>query len=421
MEQTKKLNTFNFYGLTDKGAYRENNEDFFSCTDTVNGYIFVVCDGIGGIQGGEEASEIAVNSIINFVSAEWKNNPFKLLKDACEYADSEIKKEALTKARKQTPGTTVVVVLLRDNKFYYAHAGDSRIYFSVGKKIFRLTNDHSYVQELVKNKVITEKQAKKHPEKNKITNGLGAFINSKIEVCKSPISPTDNNYLLLCSDGYSGAATKKDTVAILSKKSTEKKKAELLIKKAIDKGSDDNITVVLLKFFNTGNKEKYIPKKKKSIGRKKLAVIALLAFLGLLAILLFTYIFIAKTESIEIKKVFFAPIRAKGIIFIKKELEENIIIYSKNQINNSTFIDKYKTIPGTIITQQTKNKDDKTILYKYKIPVQKIINISPGVNIKSIETVYKINLIDILKANNKKELFLKLGEKINIPHYNRIK
>lgn len=415
MTVTKKLNTFSHYGMSDKGVFRENNEDFIGEADTVNGYLFIVCDGIGGIPAGEQAAKIAVNSIIEFVSGKWQEDTGKLLEEACYFADKEIKRAAEEMNLKDIPGTTVALVLIRDNNFYYAHAGDSRIYFSAGKKIFKLTNDHSYVEELVKQSIITKKQAKNHPERNKITNGLGAFQKLVPEVCKSPISPADNNYILICSDGFSSFVSLKETDKIISKKISEKEKVELLIQKAIEKGSNDNISIFLINFFNTGNtNNKAFGKKRNKLNRKKLAFIAIISLIGLISLLIFTTKIITNSNNIEIRFNSGTNIESTGKI-IFKEQQTFTTEYAIKKLNNSYFMNKYNTEAYKIITYSIGNDLHKINFYEYKIPVKNILVISLGTNINILEDIFKTNIISILKANDKQELFINTGEQIIIP------
>ena len=112
MSETKELTNFHYINLTDKGCVRTNNEDYLGYFDTLNGHVFVVCDGIGGLPCGEKASQTVVNSVKFFFSNYYYKDPFQALSDALSYANTRIEEEARNDFACEGMGTTVVLHLI---------------------------------------------------------------------------------------------------------------------------------------------------------------------------------------------------------------------------------------------------------------------------------------------------------------------
>ena len=173
MAETKELANFYYISLTDKGMVRSRNEDYLGYFDTVNGHIFVVCDGIGGLPCGDKAAQTVVNSVKFFFSNFYYRDVHKALEDALDYAQNRMAEEARTDRECAGMGCTVVLALVRYNKVYYAHMGDSRIYFMHNRKLQQLTQDDSYVQQLVNEGKISQQEAENHPRKNELVRAMG--------------------------------------------------------------------------------------------------------------------------------------------------------------------------------------------------------------------------------------------------------
>ncbi len=409
MTITKKISSFEIFAKSDIGE-RENNEDFYTFCETVNGNLFIVCDGMGGIDFGEIASETATISVKDFINSEWKNNPYKLLEDACIFANNEIIQKSKEKNINPIPGTTIVIGLLRDNKFYYAHAGDSRIYLTTGKKIFRLTEDHSYIANLIKKGKLSEKDSHKHPERNKITNALGVFSNFSPEVCKEPIIPTDGNNILLCTDGLSSFVSDKEIIEILSKKTSVEKKTNSLIRKAKTHHSDDNITALTINFFNTGNNEEQKKSLKPKISKLRLKLFAFIS-LVLLTLTMFTfYRFMTDYKKADLSKLFINQKPAKAIIYTKYEIVQKHYIFENSSKTIKYISEKYDIKENEI--KRLKNNPGYSI---FQINTQNNLIINPGENKIIIEKFFKINFCKIININNKKEIVILPGENLIIP------
>lgn len=233
---------------------------------TPNGDLFVVCDGMGGHAGGEMASQIAVKSIIEYINQEFYDSPREALNGALQYANMQILGFADAHPEYKGMGTTACIVLLRDTDVWIAHVGDSRIYLYLGKEreLHRLTKDHSYVQSLVDSGEITDEEAERHPNKNRITKALG--IKPELEPTFNYgdriILPKNRDIFLICSDGLCGMIPDSTIKRVLGEKMTLKQKGEELIRLAmlgetIRPGGQDNCTVELIEIDNSFSKESY--------------------------------------------------------------------------------------------------------------------------------------------------------------------
>nr|WP_321522337.1 protein phosphatase 2C domain-containing protein [uncultured Macellibacteroides sp.] len=192
---------------------RSENQDSCGYSDTELGLLIVVCDGMGGTAGGKTASLIAVNEIIQGVKdSDLQEEPSMVLIRAIRRANMAIIKQSNTDSSLQGMGTTATVLLLNNNSAVLAHVGDSRIYQFRGKsKIFR-TFDHSMVFDLVKQKVITEEQARLSEQSNMITRALGIKPDVEVDVCERAYEKGDR--FLLCTDGISGCLPETDLIKL---------------------------------------------------------------------------------------------------------------------------------------------------------------------------------------------------------------
>lgn len=253
--------------LTDTGLVRPHNEDSNRFERTNNGDLFVVCDGMGGHVGGATASKIGVNSICQYVREHECTIPQQFLVKALEYANGNIFKESRSNTELKGMGTTACVALVRGDKVWYAHVGDSRIYYYNSKSniLYRLTKDHSVVQALVDQGMITEAEAEHHPEKNKIRKSLGIKETVEAEPCQMPLIPSDGDILLICSDGLSGMMDDDDILEVLSTTPNVNEAGKALIELAKAGGGTDNITVQIIKFSGAGEREAVFDAKNKGV------------------------------------------------------------------------------------------------------------------------------------------------------------
>ncbi len=242
---------------TDIGLVREVNEDSCGVTETPNGTLCIVCDGMGGHVGGEEASRIAVSCIIQYFNKEVYPNIRQALKDALDFANLQIIGTALENPELEGMGTTACVLLIQNDQVWIAHAGDSRIYLYAAKEkqLHRLTKDHSYVQGLIEQGIISEDEEEKHPYKNRILKALGIKEELQSEIVKESILPAKNDIFLICSDGLSTMVSDKQIQAILSSKTNLQEKETALMSAAKNAGGLDNITFQLIRIGKSPHKQ----------------------------------------------------------------------------------------------------------------------------------------------------------------------
>lgn len=240
----------NVVGKSDIGRRRKANEDNGGHFECQNGYVAVVCDGMGGHVGGAVASGIAVETIKNFLTGQYFEDPREAIGLAIQAANEAILHRQGIEPELTGMGSTCVLLIVRGGKVYIGHVGDSRIYLVRDKTIVQLTKDHSFVQMLVDAGEITKEEAERHPRKNEITNALGIPDMRPATVRQDAIDPQAGDCFLLCSDGLSGMVSDKQIETIISKQReySTQQRADFLVQAANENGGVDNITVELVEF-----------------------------------------------------------------------------------------------------------------------------------------------------------------------------
>lgn len=245
----------NIFSMTDIGLIREKNEDRYRAEITPDGVLLVVCDGMGGHAGGETASEIAVNSIVSFWQSARYGHTRQALDECLHYANAQILECAAQNPKLSGMGTTACISLIKNNgETWYAHIGDSRIYHyqASQEKLLRLTKDHSMVQGMVDNGLITQEEAEHHPNRNRILKTLGVHEDITPEICPKPLMLEKGDMILLCSDGLSGMVDDQHIQVILKDESSLSQKGTDLINMAKKNGGEDNITLQIFR-WNEGS------------------------------------------------------------------------------------------------------------------------------------------------------------------------
>ena len=244
------------HSTTNKGFVCTKNEDYHDFLATDNGFVCVVCDGIGGRKGGEIASKIAVDVIISFFQKEKYTDIAFALNKAYNTANYCIIEEAKKNSVLTGMGTTACSIILENNKAWIAHVGDSRIYLfsKYRRKLKRLTKDHTLIQSLLDEKIITKEEANNYSAKHTITKALGVNVNVTAEVTQIPLLAANGDTFLLCTDGLYNEVPDKLIERILKKKISLEKKSNLLLQTALNAGGHDNITFQLVSVRNKNNK-----------------------------------------------------------------------------------------------------------------------------------------------------------------------
>ncbi len=222
------------------GIKRDHNEDTYGI-DLKNG-LFLVADGMGGHDHGEIASALARDHILHAV----KNKiP---IKQAILEANQEIINSSMEKPGDLPMGTTIVLLKIKDMTFDCAWVGDSRVYKLTNNELSPLSSDHSYVQELVDQDLITAEQARSHPHRNVVTQALGVTDNSEISVSENHGTIKTKDKFLICSDGLTEEVDDAAIEEIMKKSITPKEISDQLLIQALENGGSDNITAIVLEF-----------------------------------------------------------------------------------------------------------------------------------------------------------------------------
>lgn len=236
---------------TDTGKVRSINEDSMATFDSPNGRVVVVCDGMGGQNAGDVASQLAVAVIQDILSDNKFNTPEEAISKSIMAANQAILHRSSQNQDLSGMGATCVMLIISDNKVYYGSVGDSRIYYITRDSIRQITKDQSYVQTLVDAGEISQEAAEHHKDKNQITNALGLDGMTPPVICQMPITPEPGSAFLLCSDGLSGMLNNSMIKQVVSNNSSSlAERAKELVNLANNAGGLDNITVQLVEFPN---------------------------------------------------------------------------------------------------------------------------------------------------------------------------
>lgn len=259
-----------FHGKTDIGKQRQTNQDnFLTMRVCDNVTIFVLCDGMGGTNGGNIASSLAVRTFADYIEQFLEpyisddglcdtaavNFPL-LMSDGVSAANRAVYMRARENSELTNMGTTIVAALAADREFHIANVGDSRMYLLKGKELTQLTHDHSYVQMLVDMGQLTKEEAATNPRRNILTRAVGTEPTVDADVTTVEI-PSEESYYMLCSDGLYNFISEKEFINTVRKNYRDYDdddydaeltfKTELLVDCANANGGGDNITIILIK------------------------------------------------------------------------------------------------------------------------------------------------------------------------------
>lgn len=231
-------------GITHTGLVRDKNEDSFRIEKEIG--LGVVADGMGGHKSGEVASAVAVDTFISetkrLLSASYE--PMEILSEAFKKANSAVFELARKDESKSGMGTTLTAVLLLD-KLYIAHVGDSRLYRWRNNSLNLLTEDHSYVAELVRNGSITSSEAFEHPQRNVLLKALGTEEHVVPDLIIENIEAHD--ILILCTDGLHSLISLQEMEGLMRRAAFDNDFLQKLLERCLALGAPDNLTVVLIK------------------------------------------------------------------------------------------------------------------------------------------------------------------------------
>lgn len=236
-------------GKTDVGLRRHENQDTFAVEQGEKLLIAVVCDGMGGAEGGQIASSLAVETFMKeiraLLRADMTAGQLRELASFCvAKANTAVYQRALQDPAYQGMGTTLVSAVAGERDAVICNIGDSRAYLIHNGEMTRITHDHSVVQTLVENGDITAEEARTHPNRNLITRALGP---DETTLCDSfDVSFAHGDKILLCTDGLVVTATDEEICRIVCADKRAEEKLDDLIALAKAQGAPDNVTAVLV-------------------------------------------------------------------------------------------------------------------------------------------------------------------------------
>jgi protein phosphatase len=232
--------------LSDVGTNRSNNED--SCghlVETPDAVVFAVADGVGGYEGGEVASKMAIEITIEAYRdspREWGAS--KRLHRAVQRANIEVYNFASTVPELRRMATTLTAVAIENGTLNAAHIGDCRLYLLRAGKVTQMSKDHTMVGERVRMGLLSEARAKTHPDRSALLRSLGRELIVSVDRITMPLRKGDE--LILCSDGLYNVI-EDDELMTLTREFSAEDACKKLIRNANDRGTGDNLTVAFFK------------------------------------------------------------------------------------------------------------------------------------------------------------------------------
>ena len=237
------------WGITDTGLVRRENQDAYATAVAADCTVAVVCDGMGGTNGGHAASSIAVDTLLHELQAALKPAMgWPQINEAVLYAIDQANLAIRARAQEDESlshmGTTLVCAVCRDTEAEVFNVGDSRGYLLNETGIRQITRDHSVVENMVERGDITPAQARRHPRRNLITRALGP--DERVEADSFRVPWQQGDFLLLCTDGLVNTVTDQEMLFEVMHESDLDGCLDRLMALAKAQGAPDNVTVVLL-------------------------------------------------------------------------------------------------------------------------------------------------------------------------------
>ena len=238
--------------LTDVGCNRENNEDDYGYWEpeddasfAVLGRLAIVADGMGGHEGGQIASRMAVETLSEAYAASAEPDSQKRLLNALAEAHQRIQSKAREDSRLSGMGTTCTAFALVNARLHFVHVGDSRLYLLREGKLRSLTRDHTLIARLIEKGVIRPEEAENHPQKHVLTSALGVAEDIEIDFPPEPLPIQAGDVLLICTDGLWGQMNLNEIQHATASQSP-KNACRALVQLAKERGGPDNITLQIL-------------------------------------------------------------------------------------------------------------------------------------------------------------------------------
>jgi PPM family protein phosphatase len=252
-----ELDNIRYFAISDIGLRRKRNEDAYAIYDAADTMtvrndrvlLFAVADGLGGHSCGDLASQMACREMKTFFdgshSAGVKGKVVEKLSELIHLIDLRIKEKATENPACEDMATTMSALVIAENWAVTAHVGDSRVYRLRKNQLEQLTNDHTFVQEMIEEGELTPESAANHPLRNILTRVLGTR-ESLEKVDTSVVDTAPGDRFLLCSDGLYNMMPEGMISATLKSQTDPKKSAEKLLQKALHNGGRDNVTIIVI-------------------------------------------------------------------------------------------------------------------------------------------------------------------------------
>ncbi|MBI4874518.1 MAG: serine/threonine-protein phosphatase [Acidobacteria bacterium] len=231
------------YGTSDPGCVRTNNEDFFLLAPALG--LYLVADGMGGAQAGEQASRIAAETVAEYIYNNSDAPKAEALVDAFQLANQRVLAAASEDASLEGMGTTLVAAYEDGDSVVVASVGDSRAYAFVGENLIAITEDQTWVQEVGRRLGLDEESLRMHPMRHVLTMAVG--VGTPMRVHSYTLDPVPGTQFLLCSDGLHGVVDAAAIAETLNNGRSLEAKCHSLVETARRAGGPDNITAVLLR------------------------------------------------------------------------------------------------------------------------------------------------------------------------------
>ncbi len=237
----------NYFGFSEKGPFRAENQDCFELHAVGAGVLGVVCDGMGGITGGRMASSLASGRFAAFAQASLEasdcDDPPNALRQAADAANRKVFRYSTQAEEYAGMGTTLVAGFWHRESAYFVNVGDSRAYRIAKDGILQITKDHSLVQQMVDQGEITSAQARVHPKRNIITRAVGS---ERFLSCDAyTLSLREGDRFLLCTDGLHNCLEEAELHRVLLAEDSAEEACRTLMKEAETAGARDNVTAIV--------------------------------------------------------------------------------------------------------------------------------------------------------------------------------
>ncbi|MGE4288202.1 MAG: LysM peptidoglycan-binding domain-containing protein [Salinivirgaceae bacterium] len=375
---------------TETGIDMKFNTDAFVEFDIAEGHVFAVCDGHNGVEGhGALASKMVAESIRKYFFNRTYSDFDKAITNAVVYANYTLYQQTLKNEKYQGIGSTLAILIVKNNKVYYAYAGDSRIYHLRDGKLQLLTRDHVETPE--------------YPNDAEVTILLGHHKDIKFGVCKQPLTIETNDLFLLCTDGVTDVLGKESLLEVLSDTNTAPEHKSLkLAEKVHEAGAKDNYTIQVLEFS-----EKVVETEPtlEPINRKNLLGIATIVLSLLLVISAF--IFFPDLKNKTSKRANTALVKSAEVGNQKKEGDKTTVIKPEEKPIEQKSSEKLQQQKVQASKQTAPAIQGKPVYYEHEIKY--------GENLYRIAIRYNVTQKELIAINGSVAEKLIAGKKLNIP------